>query len=173
MAAWQWQCRSDAPLSFIDLPCVFMRRRGVYNSEEAHVHAASLTIRSGNWHTCYDLDASLKIRSGKRHTCNDASQDPRSVVKYSKWRLKRDEAREEASGVNVRQRPTRKPQTTSSVPRFSCCSYRSSFSCVPPAAATRKIFCVCCVCFVSPHPFTLTTPRYHRGYCCSVQVILD
>ena len=93
-------------------------------------------------HTC--TDALLTLRNAKRHTCNDASQNPRSVVNNSKWRLKRKEAREEASCVNIRQGLARKPQTTSSVPRFSycccCCSYRSFFSQVPSAAATRKYF---------------------------------
>ena len=30
--SWQWECRSDSPLSFIDLPSLF-----IYNYEEAHV----------------------------------------------------------------------------------------------------------------------------------------
>ena len=116
-------------------------------------------------HTC--TDALLTLRNAKRHTCNDASQNPRSVVNNSKWCLKREEAREEASSVNIRQGLARKPQTTSSVPRFSyrcCCFPHRSFSYqVPFAAATANILCLLCVSlhilFISIHTLSQNTNK--------------
>ena len=99
-------------------------------------------------HTC--TDALLTLRDAKRHTCNDASQNPRSVVNNSKWCLKREEAREEASRVNIRQGLARKPQTTSSVPRFSYCFPYCSIK-VPFAAATRKYFVFALCVLAIPH----------------------
>ena len=113
-------------------------------------------------HTC--TDALLTLRDAKRHRCNDASQNPRSVVNNSKWCLKREEAREEASSVNIRQGLARKPQTTSSVPSFSycCCCfpYRSFSYQVPFAAATRKyfVFALCVLAYII-HQHSDTT--YH------------
>ena len=108
---------------------------------------ALLTLRYAKRHTC--TDALLTLRDAKRHTCNDASQNPRSVVNNSKWCLKREEAREEASRVNIRQGLARKPQTTSSVPRFSYCFPYCSIK-VPFAAATRKyfVFALCVLAYI-------------------------
>ena len=117
-------------------------------------------------HTCNEV--SLTLRSSKRHTCNDASQNPRSILNNSKWRLKREEAREEASCVTIRQGLARKPQTTTSVPRSSCCSYSSFFLLSPVSSSNQQIFYVC---FVSSHSFTLTkhkdTTELFNG-CCGV-----
>ena len=120
-------------------------------------------------HTC--TDTLLTLRSAKRHTCNDTSQNPRRVVNNSKWCLKHlcliltRLACEEASRVNIRQGLARKPQTTSSVPRFSyCCPPYRSFSLKSrQQQQPANILCLLCVSlhilFISIHTLSQNTNK--------------
>ena len=112
-------------------------------------------------HSCND--ALLTIQNAKRHTCNDSSQNPRSFVNNSKWHLKREVAREEASRVNIRQGLARKPQTTSSVPRFSC-SHRSFYLKFRQQQQPANILCLLCV-FTFIHTHNTKIPQ-SLSCCC-------